>query len=263
MPYGNGEHAMLTQIVEVLALFTMTHRELGVSDVARMLGRRKSTVSGWLSAMHRAGLLDRANSSGPYRLGIRLAAFGELARLSTPIQRVALPLIEQLTRRTRETSSLNVLVGSEVVNSSVAESPQPIRSAGGLGVPMPIHATAAGKVLVAWRSPEEIRTLLPFRLEQFTPTTIKDVDSLLEQLAVIREQGYSIAAGEMASDLFALSAPVRDSSGAVVAAISIAAPVSRVSQIQTVSFVNEVTATADAVSAALGYQHGLFSTATA
>lgn len=254
---------MLTQAMEVLSLFTATHRELGVADIAKMVGRPKSTVSGWLSAMQEVGLLDRADGAGPYRLGIRLATFGELARLSTSIQRVAIPLLEQLTRRTRETASLNVLIGSEVVNSSVAESPQPIRSAGGLGIPMAIHATAAGKVLVAWRTPEEIRTLLPIRLEQFTPNTIKDVDSLLEELDQVREQGYSVAAGEMASDLFALSAPVRDCSGDVVAAISIAAPISRVSQKQVPQLVHELMATADAVSDALGYQPECLVTAAA
>lgn len=245
---------MLAQAIEVLSLFTTTHRELGVAEVARMLGRPKSTISGWLSAMQDVGLLDRTNGAGPYRLGIRLAAFGELARLSTSIQRVAMPLLEQLTRRTRETASLNVLLGSEVVNISVAESPQPIRSAGGLGIPMAIHATAAGKALVAWRTPEAIRTLLPFRLEQFTPNTIKDVDSLLEELGEVRSQGYSRASGEMASDLFALSAPVRDCSGDIVAAISIAAPMSRVSEKQVPQLVHEVTATADAVSESLGYR---------
>lgn len=245
---------MLTQAVEVLALFTPTHRTLGVADVAAKLGRPKSTVSGWLAAMHRVGLLDRAEGGGPYRLGIRLAAFGELARLSTPVQRVATPLLEQLTRRTRETSSLNVLVGSEVVNSSVAESPQPVRSAGAIGIPMPIHATAAGKVLVAWQPQERIRTLLPFRMEQFTAKTIKDVDSFLEELEHVREQGYAIADCEMAADLFALSAPVHDAVGTVVAAISIAAPSARVAQKQVLSLITEVTETANAVSEALGYR---------
>ena len=244
---------MLAQAMEVLQLFTTTQRELGVADVAKLLGRSKSTVSGWMSAMHEVGLLDRAEGGGPYRLGIRLAAFGNLAKRSTSAQRVATPLLEQLTRRTRETSSLNVLIGSDVVNTVVVESPQPIHSAGGLGIPMPIHATAAGKVLVAWRSPEDVRHLLPLRLDQFTPQTTDDIAVFLDELKVIREQGYAVAAGELALDLFAISAPVRDSTGAVAAAMSIAAPTSRVPQKRVTQLAQDLLEMADAASHALGY----------
>lgn len=245
---------MLNQAMDVLGLFTTTRRELGVAEVSKLLGRSKSTVSGWMSAMHEVGLLDRGEGGGPYRLGIRLASLGELARRSTSAQRVATPLLEELTRRTRETSSLNVLVGSSVVNSVVVESPQAVLSAGGVGIPMPVHATAAGKVLIAWRTTEEIRHMLPLRLEQFTPQTLHDFDLLMLELAKVREQGYSIAAGEMTNDLFALSAPVRDSSGRVVAAMSIAAPLSRVSEPRIPLLAQELITMANAASEALGYR---------
>lgn len=243
--------------MKVLALFTSARRELGVVEVATLLGRPKSTVSGWMSAMNEVGLLDREGGSGPYRLGIRLAALGELARRSVLFEREARPLLEQLTRRTRETSSANVLIGSAVVNSVVVESPQPILSAGGIGIPMPIHATAAGKILVAWKPEEEIRHLLPVRLERFAAGTILDIEEFFEVLAVVRSQGYSIADGELAPDLFAVSAPVRDSSSAVVGAISIAAPASRIAIDAIPRLVDEVRQTAAATSAALGFQSGV------
>jgi DNA-binding IclR family transcriptional regulator len=244
---------MLAQAMDVLQLFTTTRRELGVAEVAKLLGRSKSTVSGWMSAMHEVGLLDRADGGGPYRLGIRLAAFGNLATRSTSAQRVATPLLEQLTRRTRETSSLNVLIGSEVVNTVVVESPQPIHSAGGLGIPMPIHATAAGKVLVAWRAPEEVRHLLPLRLDQFTPETTDDIAAFIDELIIIRDQGYAVAAGELARDLFAISAPVRDSTGDVVAAMSITAPTSRISQKRVPQLAQDLIEMANIASQALGW----------
>jgi DNA-binding IclR family transcriptional regulator len=118
---------------------------------------------------------------------------------------------------------------------------------------MPIHATAAGKVLVAWKSSEEIRHLLPLRLEQFTEDTVTDVDEFVAQLATIRRDGYSTAVGELARDLFAASAPVRDSAGAVVAAISIAAPTSRISAKKIPSIAPDLVETADAISRGLGY----------
>lgn len=240
--------------MEVLDLFNTTRRELGVVEVARLLDRPKSTVSGWMSAMNEVGLLDREDGMGPYRLGIRLAALGELARRSTLLQREAKPFLEQLTRRSRETSSANVLIGSSVVNSVVVESPQPILSAGGVGIPMPIHATAAGKVLVAWRPQEEIRHLLPIRLERFAPDTILDVEAFFEELSSVRKQGYAVAHAELAEDLFALSAPVRDSRGSVIGAISIAAPMWRVTDDMVPRIAEDVMATAEETSAAMGFR---------
>ena len=244
---------MLQQTVQVLGLFTPTRSELGVAEVAKILGRSKSTVSGWMSAMHEVGFLDRADGGTRYRMGIRLATFGELAKRATSAQRVSAPLLELLAKRTRETTTLNVLIGSEVVNTFVVESPQPIHSGGGLGIPMPIHATAAGKVLVAWKTTEEVRHLLPLRLERFTEETLTDASQFIELLAIVREQGYSTASGELARDLFVASAPVRDSSGDVVAAISIAAPTSRVPAEKIPVLADDIIETAHAISSRLGY----------
>ena len=245
---------MLHQAMEVLELFTTTRRELGVAEVAKILDRSKSTVSGWMSAMHEVGLLDRGEEGGPYRLGIRLAALGDLAQRSTSVQRIARPLLEQLTRQTRETTSLNVLIGGEVVNAVSVESPQPIHSGGGVGIPMPIHATAAGKALVAWKAPAEVRHLLPLQLAQFTPDTITDIETFMDDLARTREVGYAVASGELAIDLAALSAPVRNSTGAVIGAISIAAPISRVSVDRIPHMAQLLVEAANAASAALGFR---------
>jgi DNA-binding IclR family transcriptional regulator len=244
---------MLQQAMQVLGLFNPTRSDLGVAEAAKLLGRSKSTISGWMSAMHDAGLLDRVDGGNRYHLGIRLAALGELAKNATSAQRVAAPLLEQLAKKTKETASLNVLVGSEVVNTFVVESHQPIHSGGGLGIPMPIHATAAGKVLVAWKTSEEIRHLLPLRLERFTEETVTDVDEFVAGLETIRRDGYSTAMGELASDLFAASAPVRDCTGAVVAAISIAAPTSRMTTPKIPSIAPDLVEIASAISKGLGY----------
>jgi DNA-binding IclR family transcriptional regulator len=244
---------MLQQARQVLDLFSPTRTELGVAEVAKILKRPKSTISGWMSAMHDVGFLDRTNGGTRYRLGIRLASLGELARRSTSAQLISAPLLEQLAKKTKETASLNVLIGSEVVNTFVVESHQPIHSGGGLGIPMPIHATAAGKVLVAWKTSEEIRHLLPLRLEQFTEVTVTDVDDFVAQLETVRRNGYSSAVGELARDLFAASAPVRDSSGGVIAAISIAAPTSRMSAKSISTVAPALVDTARNISALLGY----------
>lgn len=244
---------MLQNAMSVLKLFTTSRRQLGVVEIAEFLGRPKSTVSGWLAAMEEVGFLEREGRWGPYRVGIEVAALGEVARRSTSLQVGAQPHLERLGRRTRETVTANALLGLEVVNVAVVESPRPILQAAGLGLPMPLHVTAAGKVLLAWRSEEEVLKLLPPRLERFTAHTITDLDGLARELERTRSQGYSVARCEMAEDLCTVSAPVRDHTASVIGAITVGGPVSRLPLDALPGLAEQVMDTAADVSVALGH----------
>lgn len=245
---------MLRKAIEVLGLFGPARREVGVVEAAELLGRSKSTVSRWLSAMEEAGFLDRDGVSGRYRVGMRLAALGELARQSTSLQRLALPALERLTRATGETSDLVVLAGSEAINVEMVESPRPVKHVGWVGRRLPLHATAAGKSLLAWQPDAEVRRLLRLPLERFTPATIIDLESFLAELARVREQGYSVAWAELEEDLIGVASPVRDHTGAVVAVLTIGAPISRVAREVLSRVAAQVMAESDSVSRALGYR---------
>ncbi len=244
---------MLEKLMEVLKLFNTSRRELGVGEIAELLNRPKSTVSGWLAAMEAAGFLDRDGPGGSYRLSIQLAVLGELARRSTSLQRTALPHLEQLARVTRETVSLNVLIGAEVVNVAGVESPRPVLQASGVGIPMPIHVTAAGKVLLAWKSREEVLRLLPMRLERFTAHSIVEAEEFLHELERTRDRGHATAWGELAEDLFAMSAPVRNHLGNVIAAITVGGPAARISAEDVPILVEHLTRAAEEISAGIGF----------
>src|ERR1700738_746827 len=117
---------MLRKTMEVLELFAAERRELGVVEVAGELGRPKSTVSRWLAAMERANFLERDAESGRYRVSLRLAALGEVARQTTSWQRSARPYLAALAKKTGETANLTLLVGMEAVNVEAADSPRPV-----------------------------------------------------------------------------------------------------------------------------------------
>jgi IclR family transcriptional regulator, acetate operon repressor len=89
------------------------------------------------------------------------------------------------------------------------------------------HASAAGKALIAWLSEEALATLLPAQLEQCTSLTITSHERLRKDLAGVRERGYAVNYLELEAELVGVGAPVRDHRGAIVAALSISAPVSR------------------------------------
>lgn len=218
---------MLRKTMEVLTLFSLTRREIGVVEVAASLGRPKSTVSRWLVAMERAGFLDRDAESSRYRLSLRLAALGEVARQTTTLQRSARPSLSWLAEQTGETANLTVLVGLEAVNVEVVDSPRPVMHIGWIGRRLPMHATASGKTLLAHADDAALTAVLAAGLEEFTPETITDVDALREELQLIRARGYATVWAELEPDLAAVAAPVRDHRGVVIAAIAIGGPVSR------------------------------------
>lgn len=244
---------MLRKSMSVLRLFTPTRQELGVTEAADLLGCSKSSVSRWMRDMEAEGFLDRDEATGRYRLGIRLVVLGELAKQATSLQRLAQPALERLTLETGETSNLVVMVGDEAVNVLAVESPRPIKHVGWPGRRIPLHATASGKSLLAWRKPEEVRALLPAPLPRFTPATITDAEALLAELARVRAQGYSEAWAELEEDLVGIAAPVWDHSGTVVGVLTIGAPNSRVSREMLPTLAGHVLGAARSVSAGLGY----------
>jgi IclR family transcriptional regulator, KDG regulon repressor len=242
---------MLQNAFEVLRLFTPNRTEIGVLEAAELLDRPISTVSRWLAAMGTAGFLDRDPASGRYRLGIQLIAFGEIARRSTFVQRLALPALGYLTQKTEETSTLGFLEDHAAFDAAVEESPRVIRPAAYVGRRYPLHPTAVGKVLLAWREREEVLRRLPDELPRYTEATIIDKGDFLSELELVRERGFGTAWCEWADDFVGIAAPLRGPGGRVLAALSLAVPVSRVSERDLPELGELLIRTADRVSGAM------------
>ena len=247
---------MLVKSMSVLELFSPSRKEIGVVDAANLLGLGKGTLSRWMSAMETAGFLDRDAVSLRYRLSARMAVIGEMARDATSLQRLASAELQWLAATTGETSNLAVLVGAEAMNLSAVESPRPIMHTGWVGRRLPVHATAAGKSLLAWHDPAELRRMLPAELPRLATRSITTLTDFLVELVKVREQGYSVAWAEMEDDLAAVGAPVRNHTGRVVGALTIGAPISRVPPERLQLCSDAVQQAASSLSEQLGYRAG-------
>lgn len=243
---------MLQKAMEILSLYSHSRTDLGVVEASELLGSPKSTVSRRLAAMELAGLLDRDPQNGRYHLGIRLVTLGHLATEATPLQRMARPVLRRLTDETGETSDLVVLRDRQAVNIEAVESPRPMKHVGWAGRRIPLHATAAGKSLLAWRSEREIRELVRLPLERYTRNTIASLEALLEDLQGIPPRGYSLSLGEFEEDLVGVAAPVRNHVGGVVASVTIGAPSSRARDAAMPHLIQSVKEAGMALSRALG-----------
>ena len=243
----------LTRDLEILELLAgpQAQREGGlrVLRIAELLGRDKATVSRALATLADAGLLDRDPDRLTYHLGSRLYALAARTREAALVQR-ARPLLRQVVQSLRETTHLCVLRGGNVLTLVSELSPREVATAGWAGTTTAAWRTPSGKVLISdwdrasvdsWYAvhgedealvnPRESRSAAAFSvLVEPRPDKVGDLDSLHAELDRIRLRGYATSDEELEHGVVAASAPVRDASGAVVAALNVSAPKSRVGQ---------------------------------
>ncbi len=244
----------LRKLASVLSLFTLEQPELTGSEIAALLKRPRSTVYRTLNAIAAAGFLDHDRTTGRYRLGIRLASLGEVARQSTSLQRLAHAALKKVTGATNEMSTVMVQTGHQGINIEVVESRQVLMLPGLVGTPQPLHASAGGKAILAWQGDDRVVKTFKWPLERFTRTTITERKRFLAELAKVRRDGYAMASGDHSWEIVGVGAPVRDHKGDVVAAMTTGCPRSRATPATMALLVRTIVAEALDLSRSLGYR---------
>src|SRR5919206_3886631 len=170
---------------------------LGVNELARRIGVNASTASGLLATLEAGRLVERA-PGGPYRLGLRLVApaDGVLARLD--VRELARPRLRALVAQTGETATLSVPGAGEAVTVDFVAAESSVVSVARLGRPSVGHATAAGKVVLAFGADG---TGPSRELARFTERTIVDATQLAAEVEGVRSRGWAEADGEREPDL--------------------------------------------------------------
>ncbi|MFN0180740.1 MAG: IclR family transcriptional regulator [Gemmatimonadales bacterium] len=246
---------MLDKANAILALFSAERPELSAVEIADQLGRPRSSVYRIVSRMTHEGFLDQDPGTSRYRVGIHLAALGELARHSTSLQRVAYPHLLGLGEASGgETVVLMVPSGAEGVTVDLVEGFHPVRIPHHLGGRFPLHATAGGKVFLAAMPHEEVDAILRRPLVKCAKRTITDPGKLRKELDLTRRRGYAMAVSEWVDDLCSVAAPVRNHRKRVIAAIGVACPSSRWSPKFTRALTAACLRAVDGVSRELGHR---------
>lgn len=241
-------------IVDILTCFSIRSPELGISEISRRTGLYKSTVYRLLRSLVEAGMVVQDPKTKKYSLGFKVFELGCAVLTNAELRRAALPVMEELGERTRETINLSVVNNGERVCIEKVESKEAVRNFVELGMRAPLYCGATGKVLLAFMSEEEARRVLD-RQELISPVTGGSIDrTILEkELEVIRYQGYAVTREERSLGAASVSAPIRDHTGRVVAALTISGPTSRFSPERVVELIREVKGAAGAISQRLGY----------
>ena len=222
--------AVVARTLDVLEMLAVSDEPVALTELARDLDATKSSVFRILVTLEQRGYVAREPSSGRYRLGTHLAYLGSRSLRSLDLRRAARPVLEELHRRFGETVNLGVLDDAEVVYIDMVESDHGLRMAAQLGGRDPAYSTSLGKAILAYL-PEPVReSHLPTRLIARTPQTIINRALLAVELERIRREGVAEDVGENEAGAHCFGAPIFDHGGSVIAAISISAPESRLSE---------------------------------
>jgi|SRR5579884_56887 len=196
--------------------------ELGTNELARRVGTAPSTVSRQLGSLTAARLVEHVPGTGRYRLGIRVVELATTVLARLDVRTVARPHLEALVAALDETATLSLPGEPDAVTVDFVRSGRYVQGATRLGRPSIAHATAAGKVMLAFTG----RRPAP-PLARYTERTIVDEQSLERELERVRRRGYAEAFEERERDLNAVSAPVFGSGGDLAAVVSVHGPARR------------------------------------
>ena len=211
-------------MADVLLLFSRSDEPLGVSQIGRELALSKAVVHRILRSLASRSLIQPVPRGAGYVLGPAAAGLSIRAWSQLDVRSVASPVLRRLRDRTRETTTLSVLVGDQRVYLDQFESPQEVKMVVEIGPRFPLHSGASSRVILA-HLPQPFIDSAVRQLQQLRPDV--DVDAYLAELAVIREQGYGVSLNERNTGAASIAAPFFDAAGNVLGSISASGPVFR------------------------------------
>jgi DNA-binding IclR family transcriptional regulator len=250
MPQATGTQAV-DRAARLLTEVVSAPRPRSFSELAAVTGLAKSTASRLLFALERNGLVRR-DGNGGYEAGEVFRCYAGRDGSEHDLVGLAEPFLKRLGEGTGETANLGVARRGHVEQLSQVDSRYLIGAANWVGRPVPLHATALGKVLLAY----EGATLPPGRLARTTIRTITSRSTLNAELSDVRRCGYAVAIDELELGLVAIAAPVFAAGGRAIAAMSVSGPSNRLTPSRITEAAVLCRAEAGALSALLGHSPG-------
>jgi IclR family acetate operon transcriptional repressor len=220
-PPGSGmiqSVVMAGQIIEALAAAGQPMR---LTALANQLGEAKAKMHRHLSTLKFLGFVDQDTQTECYRLGPKLVHIGQAAIDQFDLRRLAEPYMTRLRDLTRQTIVLSMPASGDAIVNAVVDSPNLVTISVRLGYRLPAHASAQGRVTLAFTPAATQQRVLARKLQLVTPRTIVDPVQLRERLGRIRTQLYDVSMDETMLGISAVAAPILNFENELVGAIAV------------------------------------------
>jgi IclR family KDG regulon transcriptional repressor len=244
----------VARAVSILEQFTLERPELNLTEISNGIGLSKSTTHRLLSTLETTEMVEFDKKAARYRLGLKTFRLGSVVSKSMELIKQADPLLWSIAEETDETSFILVADGNEALCLRRFDGAHHVRvlflEAGKRSV---FNCGAAQRMLFAhlpeWRWEEVVAG----HTRRMTQYSLVNRDELERDRREIRERGYSVSWEDVTLHACALGAPVRDATGAVVAAVSISGIVQRFSAERLPTLIRRIMEMGDELSRRLGY----------
>jgi DNA-binding IclR family transcriptional regulator len=226
-----------------------------LTEVAKHLGVHRSTALRLLRTLADGGL-TRRREDGRYGVGYRLAGLAELAHEQFDLRNMAHERLMTLAQLSGHTVHLAAIEDDDIVYVDKVDPVGGLRLYSQIGKQVRLHTAAVGKAILSQQPAEAVEEFLRrCDFERFTESTITTPEALLRELQVAHERGWAVDDGEMEDFLNCIAAPIRKSTGDVIAAVSITALKAKTNLAMLESkLLPELLLTAAAISKELGWQ---------
>lgn len=209
---------MTGQIIEALAA---AGEPMRLTALANQLGEPKAKMHRHLSTLKHLGFVDQDPKTETYRLGLKLVHIGQAATDQFDLRRLSEPYMARLRDLTQQTIVLSTPANGDAIIGAVVDSPSMVSISVRLGYRLPAHASAQGRLTLAFSPAAMQQRVLSRKLQSFTPHTLTDSAKLRARLAQIRTQLYDVAMDETLLGISAVAAPILNYDNELVGALAI------------------------------------------
>jgi len=230
----NGVRA-IERALAILDCFSEQANELGVTDIAKMVGLAKSTTSRIMATLEQAHYLIQ-NPNGKFRIGPKGLQLGKMFLHNLDYRHIARPYMREIGEQTGETVSIYIKSNGKRICIERIESNQVLRPVITIGEQMSLARGASGKLLTAFAGSEEEQAALD-----------------QSELARILAEGYAISHGEREEGASSVAAPIFDHNGRTIAALTLSGPTFRFQEERLQTYIGIMRQYARKISAELGY----------
>ncbi|GIP34101.1 IclR family transcriptional regulator [Paenibacillus sp. J2TS4] len=238
----------------LLKLFLESPKELGVSELSRMLNLSKGAVHKLLATLESEGFIRQNPANKQYALGYTLLELGNKVLQNHDLVEIARPYLRQLADKTKELVCLCVIDGRDAIYVYRIDSQHPIRFTVDIHRRFPLYATSASRSILAFQSDDFIDSILSEEIKAFTEHSIIDPAALKQRLNKIRAEGSEMSSNMRNIGVTGVAAPIYDSAAQVVASVSLIGPTDRI--IPQADFLrNCILETTAIISSGIGYNH--------
>lgn len=219
--------SVVTKALSLLQHFSIDRAEIGLSELCRMTSHDKATTYRYLQALEQAGFVEKNQLTRAYRIGPAVLHLAQVRELTVPRKEAADTSLITLAEQTGETAHISLLSGSQLHCLTSRESTRHSTRAIIDLHTLPLHATASGICAISY-GPTELADVAVNNLKEFTPSTASTKEALMSEVDICRQTGFGHSDRGLEDDIFGISAPLFDQSGALAGTVAVASVASRV-----------------------------------